>query len=375
MTSFFSRIAFRVFYVVVAASLTLAVPAGAEPGAKLTAFPADPSQVSVAGISSGAFMANQLHIAHSADVIGAAMIAGGLYGCAVEDVQAEGVQALASKAFYDCMSVPFLLDDVPTLKKRMSELASKHWIDPTSNIARSRIYLFTGGSDVVVASETVEEAKALYAALGVPADHIRFVDHTGPAGLAGHSWVTIGYGSACALSQPPYIDKCGYDQAGEELKAIYGQDLASPPRAAAGRIVAFDQTEFVAKGEAKPNGLSDVGYLYVPPSCEPGAAPPCRLHVVLHGCLQSAEALGDTFYTKIGVNEWADANRILVLYPQAHALTADDLRQTFGASADLYANPNGCWNWWGYADDRQYLTKKGVQIGAIWAMVERIEGR
>jgi len=37
-------------------------------------------------------------------------------------------------------------------------------------------------------------------------------------------------------------------------------------------------------------------------------------------------------------------------------------------------NPKGCWNWWGYAGDNQYLTKKGVQIGAIWKMIQRVEG-
>jgi poly(3-hydroxybutyrate) depolymerase len=41
---------------------------------KLGVFPVDPAQISVAGISSGAFMANQLHIAHSADIMGAAMV-------------------------------------------------------------------------------------------------------------------------------------------------------------------------------------------------------------------------------------------------------------------------------------------------------------
>ena len=41
----------------------------------------------------------------------------------------------------------------------------------------------------------------------------------------------------------------------------------------------------------------------------------------------------------------------------------------------LNANLAGCWNWWGYADDRQYLTKKGVQVDAIWKMIERMEGK
>ena len=50
---------------------------------RLGAYPVDPTQVSVAGISSGAFMANQLHIAHSAGIMGAGIVAGGLFGCAV----------------------------------------------------------------------------------------------------------------------------------------------------------------------------------------------------------------------------------------------------------------------------------------------------
>jgi hypothetical protein len=32
-------------------------------------------------------------------------------------------------------------------------------------------------------------------------------------------------------------------------------------------------------------------------------------------------------------------------------------------------NPEGCWNWWGYAYDNRYLFKDGVQVSAIWAMV------
>jgi hypothetical protein len=64
-----------------------------------------------------------------------------------------------------------------------------------------------------------------------------------------------------------------------------------------------------------------------------------------------------------------------VLYPQAHATTAAELPPNLWADALLYANPEGCWNWWGYSDDRQYLTKKGVQVVAIWKMIQRLEGK
>jgi hypothetical protein len=38
---------------------------------RLGGHPVDPAQVSVSGISPGAFMANPSHIAHSADIVGA----------------------------------------------------------------------------------------------------------------------------------------------------------------------------------------------------------------------------------------------------------------------------------------------------------------
>ncbi len=358
-----------------AALLALAYAEDAAAAERLGVLPIDPSQVSVAGISSGAFMANQIHIAHSADVMGAAMIAGGLYGCAVEDVDSDGVLALASQALSACMSVPFMLDDAKTYKKTVDKLAAKGWIDPPSNLSRARLYFFTGASNSVVNSATVETAEALYLALGVPAANIVFEDHSGPAADAGHSWVTTNYGGACSANASPYIDDCHYDQSGSELKAIYGPDLAPPAPTAAGRIVAFDQTEFVPDKAAAANGLSKTGYLYVPTACEAGAAQPCRLQVALHGCLQSAETLGDKFYTRIGLNELAEANQIVVLYLQAHAPNLSEIPSNLWLTGASAVNPEGCWNWWGYSGDSQYLTRKGVQVDAIWRMIQRLEGK
>ena len=336
-------------------------------------FPVDPAEVSVSGISSGAFMANQLHIAHSAGIVGAGVIAGGLYGCAVESVAEDGVLALASLALGPCMSVPTLLRPVDHYAQLTAELAAKGWIDPPGDLARSRVYLFTGQADKIVSSKTVELGASLYRALGVPVAQVKFRDRDLPGAGAGHSWVTKNFGNACDANAKPFINDCRYDQAEEVLQTVYGplQPAAGQP---AGRIIAFDQTEFAPAKKAAANGLLDTGYLYVPKACEPGAAQRCRLHVVLHGCLQSAEVLGDEFYTKIGVNEWADTNRIVVLYPQAHATTVAELSSQ-DASSLFNTNPEGCWNWWGYAGDKHFLTKQGAQVGAIWSMVQRVTGQ
>ena len=61
-------------------------------------YPVDPAHVSAAGISSGAFIADQLHIAHSADITGAAMIAGGPSGCGTLDASPDSVEVPASQA-------------------------------------------------------------------------------------------------------------------------------------------------------------------------------------------------------------------------------------------------------------------------------------
>jgi poly(3-hydroxybutyrate) depolymerase len=336
-------------------------------------FPADPAQVSVSGISSGAFMANQLHIAHSAGIMGAGIIAGGLYGCAVDSVTGDGVFALVSLAVGPCMSVPTLLKPVASYAQVVAEFAAQGWIDPPSNLARSHIYIFTGQADQVVNFKTVELGANLYRMLGVPESRIVFRDQDLPAPGAGHSWVTKNFGNTCDANALPFINNCIYDQAEDMLSTIYGP-LQPPRMPPSGRIVPFDQAEFVPRNAAQANGMSDTGYLYIPKACEAGAAQPCRLHVALHGCLQSAEVLEDEFYTKVGVNEWADTNGIIVLYPQAHATTVSQLSsQNFLALFNT--NLSGCWNWWGYGPDPQYLTKRGVQISAIWSMVLRVTGQ
>src|SRR6202022_3161953 len=132
------------------------IAGGAWAADPLGRFPVDPAEVSVSGISSGAFMANQLHIAHSAGIIGAGMIAGGLYGCAVDSVSADGVLALASLAVGPCMSVPTLLRPVDFYARLTADLAARGWIDPPGDLARRRVYLFTGQADKVVNSKTIE---------------------------------------------------------------------------------------------------------------------------------------------------------------------------------------------------------------------------
>jgi poly(3-hydroxybutyrate) depolymerase len=83
------------------------------------------------------------------------------------------------------------------------------------------------------------------------------------------------------------------------------------------------------------------------------------VHVAFHGCQQSAEFIGDTFVRDAGYNEWAESNRLLVLYPQA------------ASSKVAPMNPLGCWDWWGYTG-ANYATKSGAQITSVMAMVDAL---
>ena len=350
-----------------ASCLFASAVSAAEP---LARFHLDTAQISVSGISSGAFMANQLHVAHSRDIVGAGVVAGGLFGCAVASTGDDGVVSLASIATGACMSAPDLLRPAADYAERMKDFAAKGWIDPVVNLARAKVYAFTGGAyDHVVNPATVERAVAVYTALGV--QNPDFADGTIHAG---HSWVTVDRGVPCEDNKDPYITKCGYDQAGKILTAIYGP-LKAKSTEPAGTLVEFSQAEFLAAGNGSlaANGLWDSGYLYVPPACQDGLSA-CRLHIVFHGCKQSVQALGRTFIAEIGVNEWADNNDIVVLYPQARTVNVGDFSPP--RPTDLFnINPQGCWNWWGYGYDKNYLFKNGVQIGAIWAMVGRLTGQ
>ena len=56
----------------------------------------------------------------------------------------------------------------------------------------------------------------------------------------------------------------------------------------------------------------------------------------MHGCLQERGKVGILYANNAGYNQVADINNIIVVYPQAKSST--------------FTNPNGCWDWWGYAD-------------------------
>ncbi len=308
----------------------------------LPAYPVEPGAVAVAGISAGGFLAVQLHVAYSATFQrGAAVFAGGPYDCA------EG-GALA--AVTTCAQGLPQAPDVAALIQRTDARAASGDIDPTAHLAGEPVWLWSGTLDTTVRPAVMDALFAYYQHY-VTAAAVTY-EHTT---AAGHGWVSPSGPNLCAATVTPFVNDC---PPADPEAAFLGQSFGPlSPRnsgALAGSFQAFDQNEFFDDQDAPAHGLADDGYLYVPSSCVGGQV--CRVLLALHGCLQARGQVGDAFLQTSGLAEWADGNRLLLLFPQG---------------APSAGNPNACWDWWGY-DDPSYATKAGRQMLALKRMVDRV---
>ena len=218
---------------------------------------------SVSGLSSGAYMAGQIELAHSRQVVGVGIVAGGPFGCAesaagrLVPYWPTAVLQNAEKALNGCMSLDWGAPDPGELATRAKELAQEGKIDTLDGLADDKVYLFSGSADRTVLRPVVEAAKSFYAKAGVPDKSVTLVEREG-----GHGFLTEDEGKACGLSESPFVNDCDYDQAKAILDWIYGP-VAAPEAEPKGRYVLFDQSEFGKPGD----GLAAEGVVYVPPAC------------------------------------------------------------------------------------------------------------
>jgi predicted esterase len=342
---------------------------------RLKSYRVAPNQHSVSGLSSGAFMAVQLHLAHSASFVGAGIIAGGPYRC-VETVQVAGLAREDSNimnAEYVCMT-PLTPRTAPNAR-RLADLAqATPNIDDLENIRDQRLYIFTGTADVVVSSIVVQRTREFYENLGVSAGNILFIDDV----PAGHSIITNNpEDSPLAMNRPPYINNGGFMQSHDILEHIYG-DLNPPSLTLPGALLRFEQAEFAGE-RFDASSLDKYGYVYIPEAVGKGGQAR-GVHIALHGCKQgvsyvnfsagvadsaNAPPFGNRYFTTTGYNQIAESNDFIVLYPQ---VTGND--------GGIVQNPDGCWDWWGYSSANSkapdYYSKDAVQISAIYKMLERL---
>lgn len=325
----------------------------------------DAGQISVSGISSGAYMAQQMHVAHSRHVMGAGLVAGGPYGCAAGSYPPytwfdyTGLYAATSRCsntnpmwFYQGPpDAGFSIAEARRADDRGS-------IDPVEGLRGDRVWLFSGAQDETVPRGVVEALETFYAAFEDRGDiHHEKLD------AAGHAMITEDFGNACGVSASPFISDCDFDAAGALLAHIHGPLEPHAASVDPTAVREFEQIEYFDPGDERI-GLHEFGHVYVPDACVRGEI--CRLHIVFHGCQQSQSLIGDAFYARAGYNPWAETNRMVILYPQAAAWQGN---AWLGSG-----NPKGCWDWWGYSG-ADYNTRSGSQMRAVVAMADALIGR
>jgi len=290
----------------------------------------DANRVTVSGISSGGQMATQLHIAFSDLFSGAGIISSGPFGCA------EGTLGTAMSRCMGETDTPLPIAD---LADSIRNAAKENQVANPENLANDPVWLFHGTLDTTVGATVNDATEALYLAF-VPANQITYVNDV----AAGHNFPTRGQGGDCTALVAPFVGNCDYDAAGEILQHMY-TGLKSP----AAEVVT--ELQPVTLPGAADAGLSGTAYLFVPPACSDGSQA-CALHLVLHGCAQSAEQVGTDFILQSGYLPWAEANNIVLAFPQV---------------IPSEVNPYACWDWWGYTgEDYRWRNGKQMQVVTDW---------
>ena len=332
-------------------ALALAAATLAHGALAATALPAlnvDKTKISISGLSSGAFMANQMGYAYASTFMGVGVFAGGPYMCAGHN----NYTACMYNASISASQLSTMQGDITNWSGSTN--------DSVSNVAAQKIFLWVGSSDTTVGPNPMNAVKTQYRNNGVSAANLSWNELSGAA----HTFPTDFAGSgdnACGTAASPYISNCSYDGAGAMLKQFYGTLNARNNAPASGNYIQFDQTPFIAGNP----GMASTGWIYVPANCASGAQ--CKLHVALHGCLQNYATVGADFIQNTGYTRWADTNAIIVLFPQTQV---DNTSRSTSASGSL-ANPNGCWDWIGWYGS-SFASKGGTQMKALKAMVDHV---
>jgi poly(3-hydroxybutyrate) depolymerase len=296
-----------------------------------------PGSITVSGVSAGGYMATQYQVAYSKDVIGAGVIGAGPWLCS---------RGIVTVALNDCLRGSAAGPEIQHAVGTLRAAAVVRTVDDPSWLAPDRVWIFHGKQDGKLGAAVADSLLRFYLEF-IPRERIRYETQV----PAAHGFPALADGGACGVDASPWILACGYDAAGEMLKHLYG-DLSEPAGAVTGTLREFAQSPYIQReGIAS---MADQGFLFLPRDCAAGQ--PCRIHVAFHGCRQGVDFIGRRFAREAGYNRWADANRIVVLYPQVAKSLFSPL------------NPRGCWDWWGYSGV-DFATRSGAQLASVHRML------
>ena len=300
----------------------------------------------VSGVSSGGGAAANHLVAFSSRVVGAGIIAGNPYGCG-----AAGGRQLSPANACAYNKPPI---DLELLHRYTTRRAAEGTIDALTHLRETPLYMYSGTDDTVVWQAEMKVTASFFAQYATPS--LMKNEWSIPSE---HGYITDSCCQPCDESpfapNDGFILNCGYDQPGVMLAHFYGAALLNRSATApVANIYNASQLAYLPAGKTlRAAQMYAHAHVYVPTAC---AALPrtelttrCRVHVNYHGCGGGGLSVPIT----AGYKEHAEANDLIVVFPQA--------------SAGI-GNPNGCWDWTGLTGEA-FDTRSGVQIGTVVRMI------
>jgi len=299
-------------------------------------------------------MAMQHLVALSSHIDGAAIIAGSPYGCG----------SLHGKTYKCSTFVPRSADRelVQYLRRRFAE----GLIDDPANLKDMPVVLFSGKNDCVVDTEVM---RATYRQLRVFTREERIL--TSFDTRASHVWSTDHGTCACGSCLMDRgitptrdatccnVNNCNYDLSGVSLQHFFGgrnHSAIKPRKNAKASLAWVDQRPYIPGGNPKAR-MMRWALVYVPTGCEERPSR-CRIHVNYHGCQYRDYWRRRKWARLIDLNEYGEANNIVIVYPQAAGDTAGGI---------------GCWNWGGWGDDIKFDTRQSLQLATVIALLQDLD--
>lgn len=315
---------------------------------KLLEVNINPETLTISGLSSGGYMAGQFHIAHSQHIKGVGIFSAGPYYCAQGELQ---------RAVEDCTDKPEKLD-INFLLNKAKAFYDMGLIDSLENVQNQNVYIFSGLLDTRVVHEVSDKLMQFYQLLdaNIKYEIIKDSEHAFPTNDLNNN--------PCSYRGSPYINNCQTNGAvncifhllSKKLQQNFMQNTEGQFKEE--NLIEINQSKYFESTE--DFGLNKIAYVYVPDNCKNNMKV-CDLHVAFHGCSQTLNHIGKDFMMKTGYLDVAERTDLIILFPQTKISESNP------------ENPQGCWDFWGYneekSEEKLYSTKRGKQISVIWRMI------
>jgi hypothetical protein len=311
--------------------------------------------ITLSGFSSGGTFAQQMQFSYSSMFTGIAVFSHTYYRCGPGNGNADwydDVCTLQGEGNYSTQ-VYNPKNAIADIKRYFDD----GLIENPKNLRNTKLYVFTGLSNNFFTPEMSLNILKIYEPLIRNPLNIQTRVMDAELLLPSDS-----YGKGCTERETEngfLIGNCGLSGAWESLRFLLGPSIRKPGKVKLGPLQTFSQREFFVQEE---HHMDDEGFVYVPQACRSTGKgrprPACHLHFYFHGCQSSRGFVGAGHVLNSGFLEVAEANNIVVVFPQ-----------NMNGTRNIY----GCWDTFGLTG-KDYATRKGPQVQVVRNMLSRILG-